>query len=148
MTILVSIRSLAPPISIVTPRASIAVARAPSRTVTPSSPSCSATFPESLSLNAATTRSPASSRITRAPRRVDPPEVALHRAGRDRELPRDLDARRPAADDDERQPLGAFVRVIRALGLFEGAVEALRRSMASATVFSPYVTSRHSSLPK
>ena len=66
-TVLVSIRSVAPPASIVTPRASMAVARAPWRTVTPSSASCSATFPESLSLNAATTRSPASSRITRTP---------------------------------------------------------------------------------
>ncbi len=56
---------------------------------------------------------------------VDPPEVWLYRVGGDGELTRDLDARRAAADDDERQQLGAFVRVIRALRRFEGAVEAL-----------------------
>jgi hypothetical protein len=55
---------LAPSTSIVTPPASIVVARERSRTVTPSSASWSATLPESLSLNAANTLSPASRRIT------------------------------------------------------------------------------------
>ena len=54
--------------------------------------------------------------------RVDPPEVALHRVAReDRELPGDLDAGRPAADDDERQPLVAGGGIGSALGLLEGA---------------------------
>ena len=59
-----SIRSVAPPTSNVTPCESIAVARAPARTVTPSRPSSSATFADSFSLNADTKRSPASSTIT------------------------------------------------------------------------------------
>ena len=38
---------------------------------------------------------------------------------------RDLDPRGAAADDHERQPFGARCRVVGALGLLEGAVEAL-----------------------
>ena len=64
MTVRLVIRSLEPPTSIVTPRESIAVARTPSRTVTPSSASPLAALADSDSLNGARTRSPASSRIT------------------------------------------------------------------------------------
>ena len=54
--------------------------------------------------------------------RVDPPEVASHRVARqDRELPRDLHSGRPAADDDEGEPLVPGGGVVRPLGLLEGA---------------------------
>ena len=58
-------------------------------------------------------------------RRVDPPEGVPHGARRDRELAGDLDTGGTAADDDERHPLGPPGRIVRALGLFEGAVEAI-----------------------
>jgi hypothetical protein len=56
-------------------------------------------------------------------RRVDPPEGAPHGARGDRELAGDLDTGGTAADDDERHPLGPLGRIVRALCLFEGAVE-------------------------
>ena len=42
-----------------------------------------------------------------------------------RELTCDLHARRAAAHDDERQPLGAFARIVRALRRLESAEEAV-----------------------
>ncbi len=65
ITVFAAIRSGAPSCSSATPSASIAVARAPSRTSTPSDASSRAAFADSFGLNAVSTRSPASSRITR-----------------------------------------------------------------------------------
>jgi hypothetical protein len=58
---------------------------------------------------------------------VDSAELALQGVGGDRQLTRDLHTRRPAADDDERQPFGARCRVVAALGLLEGTIEALAK---------------------
>ena len=125
------------------------MARAPSRTVDAQLGQPAATFPDSFSLNAGTTRSPASSRITRASLGVDARNSRfIVERGDDRELARDLHPGRPAADDDEGQPLVPRGRVVAALGLLERAEEALRRSTASASVFSPHETSAHSSWPK
>ena len=124
-TVRASIRLLSPSASKVTPRSSMSVTRAPSRTVTPRSARLSATFLESLGLKAATTRSPASSRITRAAEESIRRKARSHGARGDRELAGDLDTGGTPADDDERHPLGPRGRIVRALGLFEGAVEAV-----------------------
>ena len=57
-------------------------------------------------------------------RRLDAREVALHSVvGDDRQLARELDSRRAAADHDERQPLLALGKVLGALGLLVCGVD-------------------------
>ena len=148
ITVLDSIRSLASPTSIVTPCESMAVARAPSRTVTPSSFSPVATFAESFSLNDATSRSPASSRITRTAAgllRLKPCFIV-----------RAVRASCPATSTPVGPPpmttnVAHSVRVAssRARSASSKAANTrLRSSSTSASVFSPHETSFHSSWPK
>ena len=57
--------------------------------------------------------------------KIPAPVLPPQRASGYRELTCDLHARRAAAHDDERQPLGAFARIVRALRRLEGAVKAV-----------------------
>ena len=84
MTVRASIRSVAPRTSIVTPRASIAVARAPSRTVDAElGRAARPTFSDSFSLNADDhALAGVEQDHLRAALGVDPPELALHVAAR------------------------------------------------------------------
>ena len=77
---------------------------------------------------------------------MDAPELALHRMAReDRELPRDLDARRTTAHDDEREPLVASVRVLSAFSLLKGSEDAVAEvqgvihCLQAATELLPFV---------
>ena len=110
----------------------------------------SAALAEVGSLNAGTTRSPASSRITCAARGIDAPEIALHCVAReDRELAGDLNSGRAAADDDERQPLVPRGGVVRSLGLLEGAEDLVAEVDRIRERLQPgALTSCHSSWPK
>ena len=126
ITVRAGIRSVAPPTSIVTPCGSISVARAPSRTVTPSSARYLAALADSFSLNAGTTRSPASSRITRALAGSIRAKLRFGMLiGEDGERSGDLHPGGSAADDGERQPLVPRLPVARSLRLLERAVDAV-----------------------
>ena len=80
---------------------------------------------------------------------VDPREFAASASsGEDRELARDLDSGRPAADDHEGQQFVAYGRIGGPLGFLEGRDDALPQRDASRSVFSPNEVSAHSSWPK
>ena len=73
--------------------------------------------------------------MTLSVRRIDAPEVARQRVQRDlAERARQLDAGRPRADDDEREPRSLLRRIGLALGGLVG--ENTRRRISSASSMS------------
>ena len=94
--------------------------------VTPSAASSRAAFAESFSLNAGTTRSPASSRITSRPLGSIRGSRASSRGGRgSRAAPATSTPVGPPPTTDEREPLVPGGRVGRPLGLLERAEDAV-----------------------
>ena len=110
------------------------MARAPSRTSTPSDASSCAAFADSFGLNAVSTRSPASSSTTRVSAGSKRGELAPQVvAGEHGELAGDLDAGRAAADHHERREALALGGVVRALGLLEAGQDLLAQRDAHPT---------------
>ena len=97
----------------------------PTSGVTPSRSSARAAFRESDSGKLVSTRSAASTSSTRAVARVDRAEVAAQRVVRELgDLAGHLDAGRPGADDDEREPAPPPLRVGLDLGRLERGEDA------------------------
>ena len=126
MTVRLGMRSVAPSASIVTPRASIAVARTPSRTVTPSRPARLAALAESDSPKAGEHALAGVEQDHSRVARDDPRECpSLRVLGDDREQRRRPPRRSVRRRRREGQPLRPGGRVVRPLGLLEGAVDAV-----------------------